>query len=297
MNNYLTYLHLLTPLHTGASVDEGNLMGVAREVHTEFPHLPASSVRGKIRSQVESQFKGSNEKAVATFFGQKIKNGQQPTEGYVWFGDASLLFFPVASLSHHLVWVTCPLWLERWQRWYPGTVPLDGFLSTMVQQLQNHQAIASFETSELYLQTAVVRSSQLKVMEDNEKQALQPITDTLKSQSSLLARLPEKLVILDEENCLSLVEVGLQREVRVALEENSKLVKGGSFRSEEAIPPETVLFVPWGVKPTGDRSDVETISQTTYQTLSDRLQFGGLESLGRGWANLKTINSKQEGQS
>jgi CRISPR-associated protein Cmr4 len=297
MNNYLTYLHLLTPLHTGASVDEGNLMGVAREVHTEFPHLPASSVRGKIRSQVESQFKGNNEEAAAKFFGQKIKNGQQPSEGFVWFGDASLLFFPVASLSHHLVWVTCPLWLERWQRWYPGTVQLDGFLSTMAQQLQSHEAIASFQTSELYLQTAVVRSSKLKIMDNNEKQALQPIIATLKSQSSLLARLPDKLVLLDEESCLSLVEVGLQREVRVALEEDSKLVKGGSFRSEEAIPPETILFVPWGVKPIDNNSDVKPISQATYQMLSNRLQFGGLESLGRGWANLKTINSKQESQS
>lgn len=38
MTDYLTYLYLLTPLHTGGSSNEGNLMGIAREVHTEFPY-------------------------------------------------------------------------------------------------------------------------------------------------------------------------------------------------------------------------------------------------------------------
>ena len=110
MNSYITYLHLLTALHTGGSANEGNLMGIAREVHTEFPYLPASSLRGKIRSELER----SHESEAGIFFGQKIKGGQQPTEGEVWFADATLLFFPIASLSHHLVWITCPLWLDRW---------------------------------------------------------------------------------------------------------------------------------------------------------------------------------------
>ena len=48
--NYLTYSYLLTPLHTGASSQAGNMMGIARETHTELPYLPSSSLRGKIRS-------------------------------------------------------------------------------------------------------------------------------------------------------------------------------------------------------------------------------------------------------
>lgn len=72
MSNYLTYLYLLTPLHTGGSSNEGNMIGIAREVHTEFPYLPASSLRGKIRSQLERQHPEETE----IFFGHKIKNGQ-----------------------------------------------------------------------------------------------------------------------------------------------------------------------------------------------------------------------------
>ena len=83
MNTYLTYLYLLTPLHTGGSADEGNLMGIAREVHTEFPYLPASSLRGKIRSALEPSNPQSEEekalaKEVSQFFGKKSKMDNNP---------------------------------------------------------------------------------------------------------------------------------------------------------------------------------------------------------------------------
>jgi len=47
--NYLTYSYLLTPLHTGASTQAGNLLGIAREAQTELPLIPSSSLRGKLR--------------------------------------------------------------------------------------------------------------------------------------------------------------------------------------------------------------------------------------------------------
>ncbi|MFP3422942.1 hypothetical protein R0K19_26595, partial [Bacillus sp. SIMBA_161] len=68
------------------------------------------------------------------FFGQKIKDGKQPTEGEVWFADATLLFFPIASLSHHLIWITCPLFLERWNRWLNGS-PLSQFIQKCRQKI------------------------------------------------------------------------------------------------------------------------------------------------------------------
>ncbi len=52
--NYLTYSYLLTPLHTGASTQAGNLLGIAREAQTELPYIPSSSLRGKLRSSLES---------------------------------------------------------------------------------------------------------------------------------------------------------------------------------------------------------------------------------------------------
>ncbi|QLE59757.1 type III-B CRISPR module RAMP protein Cmr4 [Nostoc sp. TCL26-01] len=344
MNNYLTYLYLLTPLHTGGSANEGNLMGIAREVHTEFPYLPASSLRGKIRAELEAEYAD----AAAKFFGQKIKDGQQPTEGEVWFADATLLFFPIASLSHHLVWITCPLWLERWNRWIG-----DGEIAKLIAQCndilkddepadseplektttdnkpvlnkpvpnkpnppqpvdnkasdnKSKSAIVSFETEELYLQTAILTKPNLEKI--NFQYFLNQLQELLKD-NSLISNLGKKLIVLTDEDCAALVEIGLQREVRVALEEESKTVKGGSFRSEEAIPPEAVLFFPWGIKPPKkfeidtektdqqnqeekikkDKTDTEIRQEIQNKLNKQKLQFGGLESLGRGWAELRTV--------
>ena len=316
--NYLTYLHLLTPLHTGGSADEGNLMGIAREVHTEFPYLPSSSLRGKIRAELEKDNPDDQDtlkEAAGHFFGQKIKDGNQPTEGEVWFADATLLLFPIASLSHHLVWITCPLWLDRWSRWLEGdTKDLQTLIRHCNTQLNdpalNKSAVTSFSAEKLYLQTALL--SKEDTYHQKDWKALQTKLVPITENNGLLGNLFSKLIVLTDEDCAALVELGLQREVRVALEEESKTVKGGSFRSEEAIPPEAIMFFPWGTKPPRPlpvdqrETDVEKLQKAEadaqkklnndalvrkvlHTKLNARLQFGGLEGLGRGWASLKTV--------
>jgi CRISPR-associated protein Cmr4 len=296
MNTYLTYLYLLTPLHTGGSADEGNLMGIAREVHTEFPYLPASSLRGKIRSALELSNPQSEEekalaKEVSQFFGQKIKDGQQPTEGEVWFAEATLLFFPIASLSHHLIWITCPLWLERWNRWLQNS-PLTQLIQNCREQITEAiPALVSFTPEPLYLQTAILQQNALGQLNTNDSNSLSQSLQNLTTANNMISQLLKKLVIVDDEDCIALVETGLQREVRVALNEGEKTVKGGSFRSEEAIPPETVLFFPWGMKPVKQTENTQNIRAKTSELLKNKLQFGGLEGLGRGWCDLKTIET------
>jgi CRISPR-associated protein Cmr4 len=296
MNTYLTYLYLLTPLHTGGSADEGNLMGIAREVHTEFPYLPASSLRGKIRSALELSNPQSEEekalaKEVSQFFGQKIKDGQQPTEGEVWFAEATLLFFPIASLSHHLIWITCPLWLERWNRWLQNS-PLTQLIQNCREQITEAiPALVSFTPEPLYLQTAILQQNALGQLNTNDSNSLSQSLQNLTNANNMISQLLKKLVIVDDEDCIALVETGLQREVRVALNEGEKTVKGGSFRSEEAIPPETVLFFPWGMKPVKQTENTQNIRAKTSELLKNKLQFGGLEGLGRGWCDLKTIET------
>jgi len=74
-------------------------------------------------------------------------------------------------------------------------------------------------------------------------------------------------------------------------------VKGGSFRSEEAIPPETVLFFPWGMKPAKESNLTLDIRTSTTEALNQRLQFGGLEGLGKGWSQLTTVELNKEDKS
>ena len=283
--NYLTYSYLLTPLHTGASTQSGNLLGIAREAQTELPYIPSSSLRGKLRSSLESIAEIKSE--AGSFFGERIKDGQQPTEGEVWFADATLLFFPVGSFSHQFLWITCPLWLSRWGRWLGNDK-----LNQLIKQWQldlltdGKKAITSASGKQIYLQGAILNEDNIKAINisNNDWELFKNIPD-----GNGILDLKNKLVILSNEDCGALVEIGLQREVRIALDENEKIVARGSFRSEEAIPSETIMFFPCGMKPEKEANKTDKVREFLIKILNDRLQFGGLEGLGRGWTENQTI--------
>lgn len=288
MTNYLTYTYLLTPLHTGASSQAGNLMGIAREAQTELPYLPSSSLRGKIRSVLESLYPDT----AGAFFGERIKDGQLATEGEVWFADATLLLFPVASFSHQFVWITCPLWLIRWNRWLQNPE-----MKELIQAWQtslagtDKKAISSIASKKIYLQGAVLKENEIERIQADAAcwNCFKEIPD-----GGGILDLHQKLVILSNEDCASLVETGLQREVRIALDTEQKTAADGSFRSEEAMPSETILFFPWGLKPAKNQEKTEKCRQSLKATLNERLQFGGLEGLGRGWTINKTVEINVE---
>jgi CRISPR-associated protein Cmr4 len=285
--NYLTYSYLLTPLHTGASSQAGNMMGIARETHTELPYLPSSSLRGKIRSVLETMHPDD----AGILFGERLKDGQQPTEGEVWFADATLLLFPIASYSHQYVWITCPLWLSRWNRWLRDD-RLDGLtqnwrdILSKTREDGGKSAITSVTGQQIYLQGARITAEEIE--------SIDPQADCWKAFAKIpdgngILDLQHKLIIVSDSDCGALVETGLQREVRVALKEDEKTVAGGSFRSEEAIPSETVMFFPWGLKQSKSESRTDLVRASLESTLNDKLQFGGLEGLGRGWTDNTTV--------
>ncbi len=289
--NYLTYSYLLTPLHTGASSQAGNMMGIAREAHTDLPYLPSSSLRGKIRSVVEAEYP----ECAGKLFGERLKDGQQPTEGEVWFADATLLFYPIASYSHQYVWITCPLWLSRWNRWYQDPhihELIQSWRQTLTGEGENKSAITSVTGDQIYLQGARLTATDLQRID--AKAVCWEAFDKIPNGNGVLD-LRQKLMILSDGDCGALVETGLQREVRVMLNPEEKTAVDGSFRSEEAIPSETVLFFPWGLKVSKFAEQTRAMREFLEKSLNDKLQFGGLEGLGRGWTdNTTTTNKNQE---
>lgn len=107
-----TYLYLFAPLHTGGTTQEGNLVDIARESHTNLPYIPSSTIRGKLRAIID------NQKIKFQLFGNELgNNNEQLKQGDIWIGDGSILFLPVPSLSHGIVWITSPLLLHRWARY------------------------------------------------------------------------------------------------------------------------------------------------------------------------------------
>jgi CRISPR-associated protein Cmr4 len=103
------YLYSLAPVHCGGEGDLGNILEIAREVHTNFPYIPGSSLRGSLRDEV---LQVAGKEVTDRLFGKELANADQMGVHQVWFGDARLLWVPMRTMSLEgsgdvFTWVSC----------------------------------------------------------------------------------------------------------------------------------------------------------------------------------------------
>ncbi|NER22906.1 MAG: type III-B CRISPR module RAMP protein Cmr4 [Symploca sp. SIO1C2] len=269
--NYV-YLYLISPLHTGGTTQEGNLLGIARESHTDLPYIPSSTIRGRLRSFVDN--KGLRDR----LFGTDLKESSQLEQGAIWVGDGALLWLPVPSLSHGVVWVSSPMLLRRWLR----------FNGTKTNPPPEYSCNIKKGNSSVYLKDAILKADELQDW-SNWKEF---VPQTLEASAI------ERVMVLPDQHCATLIQMSLWRQVKVKLD-GTKSVDGG-FRYEEAIPPDTLMYFSWGItsqangkanqSDTAETPDKASNSSTDFQNLltnNSIMQIGGQESLGRGFVSLR----------
>jgi len=252
--NYV-YLYLLSPLHTGGTTQEGNLLGIARESHSNLPYIPSSTIRGKLRATVDKSLQSK-------LFGTDLQDTSKLEQGDIWIGDASILWLPVPSLSHGVIWISCPMLLRRWLR-------SSGNVSDLPAEYSCNVADGK---SAVYLKDAILKAEDLKPW-SNWKDFIPQTPET----SGI-----ERVMVLPDRHCATLIQMSLWRQVKVKLDD-SKSVEGG-FRYEEAIPPDTLMYFSWGI--TSQANGTAEESSRDFQQLFANhqiLQIGGQESLGRGF--------------
>lgn len=262
----VAYLYLLSPLHTGGTTQEGNLLGIARESHTELPYIPSSTIRGRLRASTPE----NNRNRLWGNTIEDVMGGENPnlTQGQVWVGDGSLLWVPVPSLSHGVIWISCPMLLHRWQRLTRESL---GTVAPYSTNLGNNKPV--------YLKDAILKPEKLKSWD--KWQAWVPIRERTQI---------ERVLVLPDQHCKTLIETSLWRQVKVKLDKH-KTVEGG-FRYEEAIPPDTLMYFPWGT--VAQLNGAATKAESDLRDVFDSrtvLQIGGQESLGRGFVQLVTLGS------
>lgn len=270
----LAYLYLLSPLHTGGTSQEGNLVGIARESHTNFPYLPSSTIRGRLRAATpqdqRTKLWGNTIEDVTSGSDENLK------QGTLWVGDGGIIWFPVPSLSHGVVWVTCPFLLKRWLRFIhskPSVFPDIGSFSTGNQ-------------ANLYLRDAIFKKEKLKPWSEWSQ-----FIPTGSEETNIMTQ----LLVLSNQNCRVLIESSLWRQVKVRLDE-TKTVQGG-FRYEEAIPPETLMYFPSSTTAAVNGNDRQTKESSEFKQLMSNqslLQLGGQESLGRGFVRQWLSEQKEQ---
>lgn len=254
----IQHLYLLSPLHTGGTTQEGNLLGIARESHTNFPYIPSSTIRGRLRATVDPSKRDA-------LFGTDLSSGDL-IQGSIWLGDGSLLWLPVPSLSHGVIWISCPLLLNRYARvkkieGLEDKTPISDYLCNF------HQA-----NEKVYLKDAIFKDSDLTAWNKDH------VKDFIPTHSNLAI---ERVLVLPDQHCATVIQMGLWRQVKIKLDQH-KTVDGG-FRYEEAIPPDTLMYFPWGM--TAQAKENQEAGEHFKDLLATNaiIQIGGQESLGRGF--------------
>ena len=109
----LFFLHAQTSLHPGSGTALGVVdLPIQRERHTQWPLIPASSLKGVLRDTCRRR---SEESDLFAAFGPNTAEADKHA-GAISLTDARILAFPVRSLKGVFAWVTCHAVLERFNR-------------------------------------------------------------------------------------------------------------------------------------------------------------------------------------
>jgi CRISPR-associated protein Cmr4 len=186
-------------------------------------------------------------------------------QGDLWVGDGSILWLPVPSLSHGVVWITCPMLLQRWVRFRGQSLTIP----------QEYSTNLAAKRSPVYLKDAILAADSLQDWPDWNIYVPQGAE----------AQSVQNVMVLPNQHCATLIQMSLWRQVKIKLDD-SKTVNGG-FRYEEAIPPDTVMYFPWGTttQANGSGGNSQQVLVTYLDSIT-MLQLGGQESLGRGFVQI-----------
>lgn len=276
-----------TPLHAGAgqSVD-GIDLPIQREVHTDWPCVFGSAVKGALRAHAEQRML---DKAIAItdLFGPDHGGAQERDTshaGALLVGDATLLALPVRSLQSSFKWVTCPQALTRFAR-TAERLGLELKLPTITQPARD-KALGQGD-AKLFLEEFRFEQSPDACI-GALAQALAPLSGGALDAATL----EQRLVVVNDDIFSFLARNATSVQPHIAIDSTTKTVKDGALWFEETLPPETLLYVPLTATASrrkgGDLTAAQVLAQFEQLLPAGKnwLQLGGNETTGMGWCRV-----------
>ncbi len=276
MSDFRTgYLYTLAPIHCGGEGDLGNILDIVREVHTDFPYIPGSSLRGSLRWDVNSL----DPTAANKLFGKELSADGQMGVHQVWFGDARLLWVPMRTMAmkgnrNVFAWVSCHSLIRD-----------HALLSNLpITDFPNHPV--GTQAGSYYVADALLQVSPLT---DQQKQAIALAGDWPRSLADAVkSTWNHNRVVLGDSDFQTLMEHSLWTQIRNKInkaDENDDDSEGGAeiFWTDVCIPRDTILYYPWGYKLNKNNPVTTQEYNLLMNVLSGLFQIGGQANVGRGW--------------
>lgn len=290
------FLKAQTSLHAGAGTAVGAIdLPIQRERHTGWPVVQGSGLKGVLRHHAKPL--GANDSEIVEIFGPETDNASDHA-GAVSLTDARILLFPVRSAKGVFAWVTCPAVLKRLKtdlkmiglepKWTAPSVPDDGAVlpTNSVLKLQSQNSC-----------WLVLEEFRLKVTEVTKDFDADPIGNWLNEYIPEATEVAKQLAIISDGCFDHLAHFATQIETRIALNYETKTVKGTALFNQECLPPETVLYslalTKGSRKPADDSGRRLTADQIVGKLCGwfdgKLLQIGGDETTGKGFCWVKTV--------
>lgn len=278
----LLFIHALSGLHPGSGTALGHVdLPVARERHTRWPLIPASTLKGVLRDACRPS--GPSRDEWLAVFGPEPDNAEAHA-GALSLTDARILAFPVRSLKGVFAWVTCPAVLHRLNRDL-GLVK-DGASLAGIPSLSEGEAACA---------------AQSPLLIDGERLVLEEFDFTRTGEADAVAKwiaehavsgeetknVKAHLIVADDEAFGHFVQFATEVTARIALAHDTKTVKPGALFYEEFLPAETLFYSLVFAEPSR-RKDIKMSAAEVVAwveqglRLPQTLQIGADETIGKG---------------
>jgi CRISPR-associated protein Cmr4 len=262
------YLYSLAPIHCGGEGDLGNISEIAREIHTNFPYIPGSSLRGSLRNEVESD---RGLEVASRLFGQELTDGKMGVH-QIWFGDARLLWVPMRTMSVKgedvFTWVSCPTLLRDCALISRRT--FDGF-AALTNAVGSRKDV--YMVADARIEVAAMNEEQIRSIELTENWS-RNLGDETKSQWE------NNRIVLPDNDFQVLMEHSLWTQVRNVIADTGGT---GIFWTDVCIPRDTIFYYAWGYSVAKNDPIRGADCEVMQEILTGLIQVGGQANVGRGW--------------
>jgi CRISPR-associated protein Cmr4 len=273
-------IEALAPLHVGAAAGEesGNLNLIFRDQFTQTGVIPGSSIRGRFRADMRQDKRQKLGGDHNYWYGRQApissdKDDLPTTEAIVKFEYASIVWLPVYCPAQPVVFVSCPILLNRYQR----------ITGKTFHEFKPYSYAGSLPGGKLFFNLGFLTFDS----KDEDRELKKYFPESINKQYPL--------VVVDDNDMAMIHDMGLYRQSRVSLEEKQKKAKRGAFFNVEALPEGTILVFPLAMREQHEKKDIkweDYLIDADIQN-SREFYFGGLESIGFGRTNV-TVSLAEE---
>jgi CRISPR-associated protein Cmr4 len=271
------YLYSLAPIHCGGEGDLGNILEIAREVHTNFPYIPGSSLRGSLRNEVE-QYGGKE--ISDRLFGRELNGSEQMGVHQVWFGDARLLWVPMRTLSMQgkdvFVWVSCHSLLRD-----HALISKQPHICFPDHAVGDRSGACTVADAQLDVKSFSSEQKASIALAGSWHEDLKAVTQSTWEKSR---------IVLSDSDFQVLMEHSLWTQIRNKIQPESGSAE--VFWTDVCIPRDTIFYYPWGYSLQTKNPATSNDQKLLASVLQGLLQVGGQANVGRGWVQSWIANSE-----